>query len=156
MAFANNTLVSVNSSDKKPINSFAVGDIVYAADETNPSLWRQQAIQFSMGTPDEGRQPMMIYLTYKLQGGEGRIVVTLDHPFLTAAKQVKRADRLTPDIDQLLAASGESIEILSIAVGSYNGDVHDIAVTTRFDTPGHWIVANSIVCGDYRILQTQE
>ena len=93
----------------------------------------------------------MVYVQY----GDGqRFVVTPDHLFLMPDGKLKRAERLVPGRDQFVLAKGGTTPIVSLAIGAYQGGVHNIAATdTSVDgrLEGHLLDANGIVSGDYAL-----
>jgi hypothetical protein len=146
MSFAFGTQIAVNANNQKSIETFNVGDTVYAADKNNSATWKQQPVQFSSGIGGGRTTNEMIYIEYTLNGENKDIIVTQDHCFLSSSKQPIRANQLEPGAGQLLSANGKSVGINMISMGSYQGGIHDIAVDM---SSGHWIIANGLISGDY-------
>jgi len=138
----------------KAIEKIEVGDEVlvgtarFQGNELQLS-WSPKPVVFSSGTGLEGRQ-LMVYL----QCGAGQeYIVTVEHLFLMPSGELKRADHLVPNEDQLVLAEGGTMSIRALAVRAYKGGVHHIAADMSFDDKidGHLLNANGVVSADYTL-----
>ncbi len=144
---AYDSLVAVPGGEWKKIQEFKVGDSVLVArpDKT----WRTTKVAFSNGTQGDGTQvPYTIHIKLAT---EASLIVTADHPFMTAKGILKRADHLSP-LDQLLDEHFHPVKIVSLNFGVYTGGIHNIS--TSKGGPGesiwnHLINTSGVISGDY-------
>ncbi|MFM2379069.1 MAG: hypothetical protein RLZZ143_1647 [Cyanobacteriota bacterium] len=104
--FANGTPIAVDNEHSKAIEEFSVGDLVYVADDISLTKWSQKPVQFSSGTGDLGAYNTMIKVTFEVNGNKDFLLVNRNQIFLMADKKLKRASKLVPGQDQLLAYDG--------------------------------------------------
>lgn len=154
---ANNTPVAIDASNYKPIAEFAVGDLVYVADDVSLSSWSQKTVKFSSGAGDVGASNTMIKVTY---GGPDSssdyLLVNRAQLFLMHDRTLKTAATLIPGADSLVDMTGAARPVLSLEVGTFKLGLHHIATSTRpAQSPdGHLILAKDIVCGDWALQVT--
>jgi hypothetical protein len=147
--FAWGTEILIPDNKFKVIQDFKIGDPVMVC---GPDLkWETRKVEYSHGTDQYGRQPMMLHMIY----GEDKkeIIITMDHLFLVPEGKLKRADKLIVGKDFLVSPDGQKVEIVSIEVGAYQGGVHHIA--TSVDKPqsldGHLLASQGIVSADFAV-----
>lgn len=147
--FAWGTEILIPDNKFKVIQDFKIGDPVMAC---GPDLkWETRIVEYSHGTDQYGRQPLMLHMVYGKEGKE--IIVTMDHLFLVPEGKLKRADKLIVGQDFLISPEGKEIQIISIEVGAYEGGVHHIA--TSIEVPksldGHLLASEGIVSADFAV-----
>lgn len=128
-----------------PIESFAVGDSVAACGLS--LVWGASKVMFSQGTAGVSRQPYSVFVGY---GGRS-IVVTSDHLFLAASRQLVRADRVAPG-DKLMSPDGSTVLVDKVAIGLFEGGFHHIATSVTSPGPdldGRLLDTNGLISADY-------
>ncbi len=151
----NKTPVASDAGTYKGVEQFAVGDLVYVADDASLSSFSQKQVRFSSGTGPGGHN-VMVKVSYGAPGAEDSLVVTRNQVFLLADKTLKQAVALVPGIDRLLRHDGTTVTavpIHSLQVVVSTLGVHHIATSQApaQDPAGHLILAKGIVCGDYSL-----
>lgn len=114
--------------------------------------WNPTTVQqWSAASP--GKWIHVIYVHYKTQEGEQKIVVTRDHLFLLKDGRLKPADRLAPR-DQLVDRDNQAVPILDLGWGQYAGDFYEFA--TKMEHPNknldnHLIISAGVVTPDFAV-----
>jgi hypothetical protein len=154
---ANDTLVAVDSSERKAIQEFVVGDMVYVAMDPELQTWNQIPVQFSAGTGPESVTDM-IQIRFGGLGDEvlESIIATRTQLFMVEGNKLKRASRLVPQHDRLMRSDGSLVDVVDLTTGRFKGGVHAIATSVLQATQwaGHLMVYNGIVGGDYALQVT--
>ncbi len=152
MCFAYGTSVQLPDGSRA-IERLEIGDPVLAASARDGGwAWQLETVRFSEGAGPGGagmRQTMV-----SLGFGEGaRLIVTPDQPMLLASGLLRRADRLTPGRDRLVASGGDAIDLLEVSLSLFGGGIHSIA--TSFDPARsldrHLLACAGVICGDYAL-----
>jgi hypothetical protein len=153
--FAYGTKIAQTPDSNKEIQLFTVGEPVLAA---GPGLdWHEATVEFSSGVephPDYGKTVLVVY--YSGPEGERSIVVTPDHVFAVKAAAgvgIKRAYKLVPGADELVAADGSAVRILGTETAGWNKGLHHIATTNTPATSldGHLLISDGLVSADWAV-----
>ena len=147
-----NTFISVSKDHAKPIQEFAVGDLVLAADSAALKTWTQKPVKFAMGLVEGQIRIVRIFF-----GDENKktkdLAVTMDQLFLMRDGKLKKASTLIPHSDQLIQADGTTVAIQSMSIETFYQGINDIATSgsPAKSLDGHLLLANGIVIGDYAL-----
>jgi hypothetical protein len=141
------TKIATPDGDKS-METFQTGDPVLVAD--NNLNWSTGKVVFSAGTGAGSSQPAMVYIHF---GEKGSLIVSPDQLFRIPNGKYKRAARLVPGTDSLVAKDGSPAAICQVAIGHYTGGVHHISNDAEFaGTPdGHLLLAEGVVIGDFTL-----
>ncbi|MES3030928.1 MAG: hypothetical protein V4697_00785 [Patescibacteria group bacterium] len=146
------TLVAVDANASKEIHGIKVGETVLALQKDG--TWQKSSVVYSQGT-HYSPKPIYYAIYVKLEN-DTDLLVTPDHLFMTPAKGLVRADRLSPS-DKLVDASLKPVSIQAVVAGYYKGAFHHIAVgkwdMQQVNADGHFINTKGVVSADY-YLQT--
>jgi hypothetical protein len=154
---ANDTLVAVDQDERKAIQEFVVGDMVYVAMDRELQTWDQLPIQFSAGTgPNSVTDMIQIRFAGPEQELGETIIATRNQLFMVQGNKLKRASRLVPQLDALMRPDGSTVEVIDLTTGQFKGGVHAIStsVLQAREWAGHLMVYNGIVGGDYALQVT--
>ncbi len=154
--FAYGTQIAEAPEVMRPIEEFAVGDVVLAA---GPDLtWNEAEVEFSGGVqPSESAGKEVIHVRFDDEGTEKSAVVTPDHVFFAHSRagegyEVIRAMRLVPG-DRLVTPDGGEARVLATELGGWFKGLHHIA-TSRSpaeDLERHLLISDGIVSGDWAV-----
>ncbi|GAA3218700.1 hypothetical protein [Actinocorallia longicatena] len=147
------TPIMLATGEDKPVNQLEPGTPVLAAG-IDLRFSAKPANLVSQSAP--GLTHNTIYLAYKLNGKKCELVLTMDHPVLVKAasgRKLVSAGSLEVT-DELYAADGSTVSILSVSLGSYEGAFWELATdmtepNATYD--GHLVVTGGIVTGDYAV-----
>lgn len=140
------------------IEKIAEGDEVMGAKMTITGgkisfSWSPATVSFSQGTPpsapESGISSTMVYIYCSDDIG---LIATEDQLMLLSNGKMKQAGALVPG-DELVMMDGNSIPVLRVKIGNWNGGIHHISLNKAFtgDINDHLINANGFVIGDFAL-----
>jgi len=150
--FANNTLIAVSATQTREIKEIMVGDMIRVAMDANLTSWADLPIQLSAGTGSNSKATLLRVHFGDLTRPES-VISTRDQLFLQPGGKLKRASKLVPGQDVLIRPDGSQAPVLDLTVGTFDTGVHTLATSKRptTDLPGHLLIANGVVCGDFSL-----